>query len=375
MGAFLDMIEVGICQNGVIPMEDFTIREYREGDEVEINRVFNEVFCASRSLDEWRWKFIENPINARVIAVAEAAGRIVGQYPNVIALFQYVNKVVPVTLPADNFVIPRFRGGIKGVEKAMHEFQRRLWPRPLACGFPTQAHLIIGKRILNYKEIGKMPVLFMRLNFRLAVRNRVPWMPSYLLAAVRSASNLWFRIFVKTLKFRAASVVTTRIVDSFDARIDALWERVKGKHGIICVRDSRYLGWRYRKPGARYRIIIAEKGDELVGYAVTGERYNAGATEGHIVDLFADDSPEVLDALVRRSVLDLLSRKADYALCWMLRDKGAFRALCEIGFAPKEDVFPPVNIAFQIFDRQIVDEKVAGDARNWFLTMGDSDVY
>ena len=115
MGAFLDMIEVGICQNGVIPMEDFMIREYREGDEVEINRLFNEIFCASRSLDEWRWKFIENPINVRVIAVAESGGRIVGQYSNVIALFQYFNKVVPITLPADNFVLPRFRGGIKGV--------------------------------------------------------------------------------------------------------------------------------------------------------------------------------------------------------------------------------------------------------------------
>ena len=214
-----------------------------------------------------------------------------------------------------------------------------------------------------------MPVLLMRLNFRLAVRNRIPWMPPYLLAAVRSASNFGFRIFVKTLKFWAASVVKTRIVDSYDARVDALWERVKRKHGIICVRDSRYLGWRYRKPGASYRIIIAEKEDELVGYAVTGVKHDAGATEGHIVDLFADDSPQVLVALVKRSVLDLLSRKADYALCWMLPDKGAFRTLRDIGFAPNEAVFPSVNIAFKVYDRQIIDENVAGDPTNLFLTM------
>ena len=356
-------------------MEDFIIREYREGDEVEINRLFNEIFGASRPLDEWRWKFSENPTKAMVIAVAESGGRIVGQYPNVTAFFQYLNKVVPVTLPADNFVLPRFRGGIKGVQKALHEFQSLLWSRPLTCGFPTKAHFIVGKRILKYKDLGKMPVLFMSLNFRLAVHNRIPWLPPYLLAVIRTASNFGLRIFIGVRYFRTASAIRTRIVDSFDARIDALWERVKRKHRIICVRDRRYLGWRYRKPGASYRIVIAEKGDELVGYAVTGVKYDSGATVGHIVDLFADDSPEALAALVKRSVLDLLSRKADYVLCWMLPDKGGFQSLREFGFEQKEDVFPSVNIVFQIFDPQTVDEEVAGDARNWFLTMGDSDTY
>lgn len=358
-------------------MEDFIIREYREGDEVEINRLFNEIFGTSRSLDEWRWKFSENPANARVIAVAESGGRIVGQYPDVTAFFQCLNKVVLFLSPVDNLIIPRFRGGIKGVQKALFEFRNQFVVRsgfPTSFGFPTKAAYIVGKRIMKYEDLGKMPVLFMRLNFRLAVRNRIPWMPPYMLSVVQSASNFGFRIFVKALKFRAASVIKTRIVDSFDARIDELWRRVKGQHGIICVRDHRYLGWRYRKPGASYRIVIAEKGDELVGYAVTGVKHDSGAMVGHIVDLFADDSPEVLAALVKHSVLELLSRKADYALCWMLPDKGAFRALREIGFAQNEATFPSVAIVFQIRDPRI-DKGVVGDLRNWFLTMGDSDVY
>ena len=47
----------------------------------------------------------------------------------------------------------------------------------------------------------------------------------------------------------------------------------------------------------------------------------------------------------------------------------------DIGFAPNEAAFPPVHIAFEIFDPQSVDLRVAGDARNWYLTMGDSDAY
>lgn len=356
-------------------MEDFLVREYREGDEAEINRSFNESFGTSRSPDEWRWKFRDGPANATVIAVAESGGRIVGQYPNMTALFQYLDRVVPVTLPVDTMVDRRFRGGMNGVLKALYAFQRQLWSRPMTCGFPTRAHFIAGKRILKYRDLGMMPVLAMRLSFRLAVRNRMPWIPPRLLAAIRWASNFGLRLSIAVRNCRATSAIRTRLVDSFDARIDALWERARTQHGILCVRDRRYLDWRYKKPGASYRIVIAEKGADLVGYAVTGAIDESGATVGHIVDLFAEESPEVLAALVKRSVLDLLSRKVDYALCWMLPDKGAFRALRDIGFAPNEAAFPPVHIAFDIYDPQSVDPQVAGDARNWFLTMGDSDVY
>ena len=33
----------------------------------------------------------------------------------------------------------------------MFEFQERLWSKPFGYGFPTQAHLIVGKRIMKYK--------------------------------------------------------------------------------------------------------------------------------------------------------------------------------------------------------------------------------
>jgi hypothetical protein len=356
-----------------IPMEEFIIREYRDGDEGEINRLFNEIFGASRSLDEWRWKFSENPTNTVSIALAESGGRIVGQYADVTAFFQYLNKVLLFFIPGDNFVAPRFRGGMKGVQKALVEFRNR-WIRTVSLGFPNETAYVVGKRLLKYKDLGKMPVLFMRLNFRLTVRNRMPWVPPCLLSVVRTASNFGFRTWIGARHFRTASAVRTRIAKSFDARIDALWERLRRKHKIVCVRDRRYLDWRYRKPGANYRFVIAEKGDELVGYAVTGVKCDSGATVGHIVDLFGDDSPEVLAALVKRSVVDLLSRKADYALCWMLPDKAEFRTLCQLGFAQNEAAFPSPPIVWQIWDPQF-DEKVVGDYRNWFLTMGDSDVY
>ena len=356
-------------------MQDYITREYREGDEVEINRLFNEGFGASRSLEEWHWKFKRNPADVIMITLAESAGRIVGQYAEIWRHFQYLDKVVLVTMPVDNFIDPQFRGGMKGVQKAMFEYPDRRSKGPFGFGFPNRAHYVVGKRMLAYLDAGKMPVLFRRLNWRLAARHRVPGMPSFLLKVIQLASNIGFRIFVKVSKRRPGSDLKTRIVSSFDERFDALWHRVKNKHMVACVRDQRFLRWRYSKPGAGYRIVIAEKGEELVGYAVTGAKHDGAAVVGYIADLITDASPGAGVALLRCSILDLLSRKVDYALCWMLPDKDVFQSLRDFGFEQREEAFPSVDIVFQLFPPRTVSEEVLSDSRNWYLTMGDSDVF
>ncbi len=358
-----------------MPTQDVVIRSYREGDEIEINRLFNQIFGKTRSLEEWHWKFRQTLPNLASIAVAESAGNIIGQYAEVWNCFQYLDDVVLSTMAVDNFVHPHFRGGMNGVQKAMFRLPDRRSKGPFGFGFPNKAHYIIGKRMLKYVDVGKMPVLFRRLNFRLAARHRMPWMPAFLYTAIQLASNIGFRIFISAAKWHKAPGINTKIARSFDDRVDLLWHRVKFNLKVACVRDRNFLNWRYSKPGASYRIVIAEKDNELVGYAVTDVRHEAGTVVGHIVDLITDDSPGADVALLKRALLDLLSRKVDYALCWMLPDKGVFRTLRDFGFAQNEGAFPSVDIVCQIFPPQAVSEKVLRDPRSWYLTMGDSDVF
>jgi len=51
-------------------------RMYREGDEVEINRVFEQVSGLLRSLDEWAWLYPPE-VDGRIIVVAETGGEMV----------------------------------------------------------------------------------------------------------------------------------------------------------------------------------------------------------------------------------------------------------------------------------------------------------
>ena len=51
-------------------------RLYREGDEVAINRVFEEASGVARSLDEWSWLYPPEA-EGRVIVVAETGSEMV----------------------------------------------------------------------------------------------------------------------------------------------------------------------------------------------------------------------------------------------------------------------------------------------------------
>jgi len=354
--------------------KDATVRAYREGDETEINRLFNEVFSEARSLPEWQWKFKENPVGVLMIAVAEAGGMIVGHYASMPFHFQYLDRVIKVAVPVDNFVHPAYRGRLS-ILKSIYEHQARLWDHVAGFGFPREAYAVVGRRILKYRPLTKMPVLFRRLNVYLAAKNYMPWLGDNLLAIIRHASNVAFTALVRMRSVSSPRDIRIRVAEGFDTRFDELWERIRHSQRIMCVRDRRFLEWRFRRPGCSYRIVVAEKNGRLSGYAVTGLKREAGVAGGYIADLITDGSPGVAAALVKRALLELLAQRADYATCWMLPDKPDYRALLQLGFATKEQAFPPVNLVFQCFDAQAVDLNILQDPASWFLTMADSDVF
>jgi hypothetical protein len=65
-----------------MPVEGFTIRAFRPGDETQIVDLFNRCFPhAPRSLEHFRWKYQRNPFgNERISLAFDSDGRLVGHY-------------------------------------------------------------------------------------------------------------------------------------------------------------------------------------------------------------------------------------------------------------------------------------------------------
>ncbi|MFZ5907801.1 MAG: GNAT family N-acetyltransferase [Nitrospirota bacterium] len=358
-------------------MEEYTVRVYRDGDEHAINDLFNTIFREKRSLEEWQWKFRGVPMGkVNLITVAESGGRILGQYANLPCLYKYQDKISLVGFPVDNFVSPEFRGGMKGIQKEMFEYQHevtRINKVSFGFGFPNREAYIVGKRILKYRDIGKIRVLFKRLNWALAVKAKMPWLPSPVLGLVRFFSSMAFRLAIRLKGQDNLKGVTLRETDPRDEDFDLLWEKVKGQAGIIGVRDRKYVRWRFTRPGHHYTLSVAEKEGEMAGYLVTGIKEQDGMRIGYIVDLLSLNSG-VTSALISEALCGFTAKGVDFVLVWMCSHSDAFTVLTRFGFSERDE-FPPVNLVYFIFDPGEADEAYVSDLKNWYLTMADSDAF
>ncbi len=344
-----------------------TVREYQAGDEEEINRLTNLIFHETRSLEEWHWKFERDSI----ITVAEADGKIVGHNACLVARIKYRDKVVRAAQAVDYFVHPEFRAGGR--------LQRELLaPQPasarkgriaFAFGFANEFSYPVAKWLLQYQDLFPLLTLFRRLNWRQAVRSRIPQIPCWMLALVGWASSTLYRLRIAA---GGSGGILIRKVSAFDETIDAFWEIAKKSYGILLVRDRQFLNWRYAaNPRYRYTIQVGKKDGTIVGYAVLKMEQDGDVRVGRIVDILTIDNRAAEDALVRGALRWFLSRRTDYVLCCALPEDRIFRALSKFGFKERPE-FKPLPITYSILSDEI-DEGFLRDARNWHITFGESD--
>jgi hypothetical protein len=78
-------------------------------------------------------------------------------------------------------------------------------------------------------------------------------------------------------------------VTRFDGEFDELWHRTSREYGVMTVRDSRYLNWRFMDtPSGRFQVLGLRSRGTLVGYVA----YEVDAWgSGWIADLFCRPDP------------------------------------------------------------------------------------
>src|SRR5262245_42298451 len=129
------------------------VRFYRDGDAQALNDLFNRVFARARTLEHWRWKYLDAPAaHAETIAIAEVDGSIVGAYGGILVRFKVADSVLLAALAVDLGILPGRRLGWTQMAlfRAYNERIRAL-PVGLAFGFPNEVAYQVGKRLLGHK--------------------------------------------------------------------------------------------------------------------------------------------------------------------------------------------------------------------------------
>ncbi len=357
-------------------MSKFTIRGYREGDEVPIMKLRSLVFNDSKGMDWWIWQHKQNPAGQAYINVAELQdeGKIIGHECYVPLRIKIGDSTGVIAVSVDNMVHPDYRG--LGVYKQVRKKARELRHQnrfDFIYNFNNEIayriNLTMGTKLLYEKA----PRWIKPLDIKKFIQRY--FTKSRLVAHLFTPIG---NVVIKLSDRSGTSPIHTKVreVKEIDDRFDDLWQQASFLHPIMLVRDRAYLDWRYvKKPDASYTIYISEQDGQLLGFIVLKVARNNGLQMGWIADVLthSKDTPAISD-LIAKAIQHFKMVGADIISCTLplktyltssLRRFGFLfasrwqRGINPITISPITSVYP---VSFLL------------NPNNWFITRGDSDL-
>lgn len=358
----------------------WSLRRYREGDELGIFDFLNASFGKWHSLEYWRWKYKRNPAGAPIIWVAERDGKIISHYAVVPVKMKVGNSYVTGSFSCDAATLPDYQG--KGVFSSvinrcyLDAAQKNI---PLTYGF---SDIGMGPTYKRYERIGRI-AFFIRmwkpLNWELLMRRYV---------RNKALAQTAGQLLRKTLCRRTARVdVEIENVRRFDERINEFCREISRNFPIIVRRDDTYLNWRYvEHPEKDYTIYLAIKNDRILGYCVLSEFQSQSLRIGFIVDIIGfQDRYNAVACLIGRALQTFEEHRIDVAGCTMPEDHPYKAIFKRNGFVqhPRctQALYAAVNIPGQVIDAKEVycqalklsQSPFLSEKKNWFILPGDGD--
>jgi GNAT superfamily N-acetyltransferase len=359
------------------------IRKYKETDEEGIAELSRICEGGPKPLDRWGNTYTASPFGY-FIAVVESEGKIIGHMASV-TLPMKIGQETKLGSRAEALMVhPNFRR--KGIFLSTGKFlTAEIGKEKVVCSYCLPNEIArSGHLKYGWFDVCYIPLLARDMNplYKLLWKSKV--METSIYAAFRSFIFYHKRIqkiakFLLRMPFMirksSSPPVTTyqenntkiRSIKSFDNRINNFWESASTNYGIAIVRNAEYLNWRYSDNRYfKYRMLIAEKKDEVLGYVILGTS-QLHKRVGMIVDLLTlRDDGYIVQQLISESIKWFRNEGIYRIDSLVLGNKLYLEALLKNGFhvSGKVPLLARVN-------SQEIDDKFLRDFRNWYLTFGD----
>ena len=256
----------------------------------------------------------------------------------------------------------------------------------ISYGFPNKrarsGHLKYG-----WFDVCKVPILIKPLN-----PNRVHALDKYrtvgfllrykilrnvvkkILQMILTSISFFSRLSNRIEENNGLKNVEITAIQSFDNSIDYFWKEVSKEYAIIVKKDKKYLNWRYfKKPNARYTVLVAEKRKKIRGYTVLLSKNEKNLRLGSIVDILASPDNNIIQSLILKAINHFKEENVDIIICWMLKNMSAhpyYRVLRYNGFI---HLFGRSKPLIARVNSSQVCKAFLCDPSKWYITMGDSD--
>lgn len=310
-------------------------RPYCPGDETAICGLFEQAFGRILSIDEWKWRFANNPAGGGIVVLAWDGDVLAAHYA---VTSVWVNLAgherIHVGLSGTTMTHPDYRGEGLFPRLARDTYSRMVEAgMKMVFGFPNNNSHRGLVRDLGWSDIYEVPIL----------RQDPERLPS-----------------------PGAEGGKAVPIACFGGDLDRLWERARGNYPFAVSRDSRYLNWRISKPGERYIARGLYEAGELRGYAIH-KRYG---NELQIIDMLSLNA-ETTRSLLLDAADAARAQGASSVGLWMPVNNPIHHVAEQLGFINGT----PVTYFGALALAPFTGSSGVLDYRNWFLTMGDSDVF
>ena len=308
---------------------EWSIRRAREDDAAAVSKLLARAHdndeTGPPSVEEWRWLFVENPVDTPMqYFVADANGRLAGQYATLPIRLQILGRHATGLLSLNTATDPDFQR--QGVFTSLAErlYEETAGTFALVFGFPNSRSAPGFYRRLGWHDLGRLNVLVrpLRRPSRGFSRRGVAAALSLASPPLRGLDRL-----------RRTSIPVEEL-DAFDDWADAVWERTRPSLGTAVIRDVEYLRWRFdMAPHAYRRWVALGPAGEPIAYAVSRLVPWRGETIGYLMELQSPSATAALSLL--QAVTSDARNGGAIALCTATaRRQPHGRALQLFGFVP-----------------------------------------
>jgi hypothetical protein len=291
--------------------------------------------------DHLIWKYEDIGVQNGRHGIAVADGRIAGAIPLLTRTFLVDGRAMRAATAVDVAVLPDYRRS--GLYMDLQWFTRREYRNSVDFNFGYAAPDPGMARVRE--KLGGWKIMAHELHMLAADVQHAPPVQTDAGVTIESAARV-------------------------DEGLDALCREAMAPFRLVPVRDARYLNWRYYdKRGGASTVLLARRGDELLGYAAL--RVSKG--KGYLADvLVLPGRTDVAASLASEALRRLQAAGVEKAECWIPASHPYRKALAEAGFSrlrrTKRFTYEPLQATEA--DLSFLDDREASA----HLTAGDTDL-
>ena len=326
---------------------NYIIRPYKHGDEENIVDLLNLVFhewphfdLACTSSDHWKWKYLDNPNELKIIAIAELDERIIGCWHRIPQKIKFGDQIIYATQGVDVAVHPDFQG--KGISTKLRELAQDISLQnnmPMMIGINTNPIIRESAIRRGYSDFPNFRVMVKIHNIDLHLKMTES---KYKIFKKWGYYTYKFMNNLEKLKMKKnEKEINIFNIEKFDDRINQFWNEIEKNYNFMVIKNKGYLNWRFCDPRAgKYIIKQAEEDDHILGYCILRiNKYKKEYLTGYIIDLITlPHRLDVAEALINNAILYFNKIKVNSIRCWQFKNS-IYNLLKKHDFINLEKIF------------------------------------